>query len=220
MKFNVRLKTVGLFCIGWSYPTVIGPDIQFAKRIDYDGGSQIYIPASSFKGALRSSASRIAESYGFKSCGEIRPERIKDKHEKNGGVCDVCDLLGYPWSNSPSPLLFSDLLPVDKVEMLTLTRARIDDKSMKAAYGALFSIEYIPPGCEFAGTIEIIDAPKEKVILLLLSLAELRLGRIGRGSGFIDLRIEDADDLNKALKDTIWLNLLNELRGWLWNDIP
>lgn len=220
MRLNVRLKTVGLFCIGSSYPTAVGPDIQFVKRINHDGSSQFYIPASSFKGALRSSASRISESYGFKSCGEIRPERIKDKHKKMGGVCDVCELFGYPWSNSPSPLIFSDLLPADEVETVVLTRIRIDDKSMRAAKGALFSIEYIPPGCEFAGTIELGNVFKEKIILLLLSLAELRLGRIGRGSGLIDLRIENTNGLDEILKNTVWMALLTELKGWLWNDAP
>jgi len=198
----------------------MGPDIQFVKRISYNGDSQIYIPASSFKGALRSSASRIAESYGFKSCEEIRPERIREKHEKIGGICDVCKLFGYPGNNLPSPLIFSDLLPTGPVEVFALTRVRIDDRSMRAAEGALFSTEYIPPQCEFAGTIELINVPKEKVALLLLSLAELRLGRIGRGSGLVDLKIENASELDNVLKNTVWSNLLNELKEWLWRDDP
>jgi len=199
---------------------VMGPDIQFVKRISYEGSSDIYIPASSFKGALRSSASRVSESYGFRSCGEIRPERIREKHEKIGGLCDICELFGYPGSALPSPLIFSDLLPINHVETLTLTRVRIDDRSMKAAEGALFSIEHVPPGCEFTGTIELTNVPREKIILLLLSLAELRLGRIGRGNGLIDLRIEDVSKLENVLKGTLWLGLLNELKGWLWNGLP
>lgn len=220
MKLGIRLKTVGLFCVGSSYPATLGPDIQFVRRVDYDGGSRIYIPASSFKGALRSSASRVSKSYGFRSCGEIRPERIKDRHREMGGMCDVCELFGCPWSRSPSPLIFSDLFPTGEVETMVLTRIRISDKSMTAAKGALFSIEYIPPGCEFAGTIEVGGVPKEKVPLLLLSLAELRLGRLGRGSGLVDLKIEGADRLDEALKGTAWSSLLNELKGWLWDGVP
>jgi len=198
---------------------VLGPDIQFVKRINYDGSSEIYIPASSFKGALRSSASRISESYGFRSCGEVRPERIREKHEKIGGLCDICKLFGYPGSALPSPLILSDLLPVNHVETIALTRVKIDDRSMRAAEGALFLIEHVPPGCEFAGIVELTSTSKEKIALLLLSLAELRLGRMGRG-GLIDLRIEDASELEAVVKDTLWLNLLNELRRWLWSDLP
>lgn len=219
MKLSVKLKTVSLFCVGWSYPTVIGPDVQFVKRINYDGTSEVYVPASSFKGALRSSASRVAESYGFKSCGEVRPERIKARHEEIGRTCDVCELFGYPWSPSTSPLIFSDLLPTSYVETLTLTRIRIDDRSMRVAEGALFSVEYVPPGCEFAGTIELINVPKDKIALLLLALAELRLGRMGRSS-LIDLKLENVNELADLLKDTNWLNLLNELKEWLWDEVP
>jgi len=195
-------------------------DIQFVRRIEYGGNSKICIPASSFKGALRSSASRISESYGFKSCGEIRPERIKERHEEIGRVCDVCELFGYPGSATPSLLIFSDFLPVNCVETLITTRIRIDDRSMRAAEGALFSIEYVPSGCEFVGMIELINIPREKIPLFLLSLAELRLGRMGRGSNPVDLRIENVNELEEALKDTPWLNLINELREWLWDELP
>lgn len=103
---------------------------------------------------------------------------------------------------------------------MILTRIRIDDRSMRADEGALFSIEYVLPGCEFAGAIELNDVSKEKIPLLLLSLAELRLGRIGRGGSLIDLRIDDPDRLEEILRNTVWLGLLNELRGWLWNNVP
>ncbi|MEM2622690.1 MAG: RAMP superfamily CRISPR-associated protein [Candidatus Nezhaarchaeales archaeon] len=219
MRLDIKLKTVGLFCVGWSHPAVTGPDIQFVRRVNYDGSSQVYIPASSFKGALRSSASRIAESYGFKSCGGVRPEHIREKHTKMGRTCDVCEIFGHPWSASASPLMFSDLLPTGPIETTSLTRIRIGDKSMRAAEGALFSMEYVPPGCEFAGTIELMNVPKDKIALLLLSMAELRLGRIGRG-GPLDLKIERADDLKQVLRGTEWLALFHELEEWLWHEVP
>lgn len=101
-----------------------------------------------------------------------------------------------------------------------LTRVRIDDKSLRAAEGSLFSVEYIPPGCEFTGTIRLTDISMKKTILLLLSLAELRLGRIGRGGGPVDLMVEGVEELDGLLRDTPWLNLLNELKRWLWNEVP
>jgi CRISPR/Cas system CSM-associated protein Csm3 (group 7 of RAMP superfamily) len=217
MRFNVRLKTVGLFCIGWAHPTALGLDIPFIRGTREGGTLSIYIPGSSFKGALRSAASRLAEAYGFKSCGEVRPERIKDVHE-SVGVCDVCKLFGYPQSRSHSPLIISDLEAVNDVRTLTMTRVRINDESLKSAEGALFTIEYVPPGTEFIGNVTVLDAEQRSLALLLLALAELRLGRFGR-SGVVDVKIENGSRLEETLHDTQWLNLLNELRRWLWDGV-
>jgi hypothetical protein len=51
--------------------------------------------------------------------------------------------------------------------------------------------------------------------LLLLSLAELRLGRFGRRS-LIDIRIEDSEEIEKRLNGTRWSSLLDDLRRWIW----
>lgn len=220
MRFNVRLKSLGLFCIGWSHPSVLGPDIQFIREITYNGDIRVYIPGSSLKGALRSSASRIAQNYGFTSCGEVKPEFIEEAHRKIGvEMCDVCALFGYPKGGAPSPLIISNLRAIKTIKPLALTKVRIDDESMKVAEGALFTVEYTPPGSEFIGDVKLINPAKEKAALLLLSLAELRNGRFGRGSQPIDIKIENTQELENLLKDTSWFNLLSELKGWLWNEV-
>lgn len=218
MRFNVRLKSLGLFCIGWSHPSVLGPDIQFIRETTYDGDVRIYIPGSSLKGALRSSASRIAQNYGFTSCGEVKPEFIEEAHIKIE-ICDVCDLFGYPKSNTLSPLIVSNLKATEVIEPSALTRVRIDDRSMRAAEGALFTVEYVPPGSEFIGDIRLINPTEKRAALLLLSLADLRHGRFGRGSQPIDIKIEDAQELENLFKRSPWFSLLSELKEWLWNDV-
>ncbi len=216
MKFDVRIRGVTLLCVGGGRPEP-GVDIAFMKRVKpgEEGAYEYYIPGSSFKGALRSAASRVAEAYGFKFCGEVDPRRLEERHER-GEPCDVCRLFGYP-SRLPgrgiSRLFVSDFTPVKEPEPLIVTRVRIDDNSLRAAEGVLFNLEYIPPGIEFRGEIWLVD--RDLVGLLLLALAELRLDRFGRGS-IIDLRVEDDAELEEAVRGTRWMGLLKDLREWMW----
>ncbi|NHV98441.1 MAG: hypothetical protein HA496_02200 [Thaumarchaeota archaeon] len=216
ITFSVKIKTIGLMCVGWSHPSAAGCDIPFTRVLRKKGREysyEIYIPGSSFKGSLRSATSRIATPYGFKSCGEISPEGIERAHS-SGGVCDVCELFGYPKGSVPSKLLVSDFEPVNHMQMFEMTRVRIDDQSMKAAEGALFTLEYVPPGSVFSGNISVREENPRLLGLLLLGLAELRIGRFGRAS-IIDLMIEDEAPLREKLERD-WLVLLEDLRRWLW----
>lgn len=221
MKFTVRIRSIGLACIGWAHPMALGADVAFIRgvRVGKSPVYEPYIPGSSFKGALRSAASRIAEVYGFKTCNEVRPERIRGVHRELGGICDVCKLFGYPQSNTQSPLTISDFESTGKIETVAVTRVRLEDYSLKAAEGALFTTEHILPEAEFRGNIIITQDTEQRLLgLMLLSLAELRLGRLGRRS-LMDLKIEEEVELEKALINTPWLNLLNELKEWLWSAI-
>ncbi|MEM2057847.1 MAG: hypothetical protein QXO76_06320, partial [Thermoproteota archaeon] len=74
ITFTVKVRPPSLICVGWSHPSAIGYDVPFAKKAVLEGGKhsfRIFIPGSSFKGSLRSASSRVARSYGFKSCGEV-----------------------------------------------------------------------------------------------------------------------------------------------------
>ncbi|MBO3769587.1 MAG: RAMP superfamily CRISPR-associated protein [Thermoproteota archaeon] len=219
MKFLVRVRAIGLLCIGGGYPmpTV---DIPFSKRIMNIGGNLVYnpyIPGSSFKGALRSAASRISNSYGFKSCGEVRPELIESFHEALGGTCDVCKLFGYPKAGTPSPLIVNDLEPSNGSlkRTFTMTRIRLKDETLKVEEGALFKSEHVEPNTEFSGFINVLTDDQNLLGLLCLSLAELRLDRIGRRSA-IDLKLEKTEELEKLLKGSKWLTLVEDLKRWLW----
>lgn len=206
-----------MMCVGWGHPSEIGYDIPFAKKGVLNGGRhsyRIFIPGSSFKGSLRSATSRIAGPYGFKSCKEVSPGRIEAAHS-SGGICDVCQLFGYPKSNVPSKVIVSDLDCVGHPRTMGLTRVRIDDSSLKAAEGALFTSECVLPGTVFKGSISVRGVGANLLGLLLLGLAELRMGRFGRASA-IDLMLEDTASLEEALKGTRWYSLLVDLKGWLW----
>lgn len=222
MRFYVRARPVGITLIGWNYPSIFDVDLPFMRKIvkvpSPSGGKniemQIYIPGSSFKGALRSAASRVASSYGFTSCGQVEPSLIEVAHRKYG-VCDVCKVFGYPGNSTASPITVSDLNPVNDVRTFNVTRTRIEDRSLKVAEGSLYTYEHIDDRVEFRGYIQISLRDPNTVGLILLALAELRLGRIGRSSHF-DFMVEESIELKQVLSGSRWASLLEDLGRWLW----
>jgi len=207
------VRPVGLLSVGWSHPSAMGIDIPFVKmpKISDGSGWSYYIPASSFKGALRSSASKIAHAYGFTSCGEIKPDLLESENQ----ACDVCYLFGTINRRKPR-IYFSDLLPskISEPSVMLLTHTRIDDRSQTVAEHGLYTIEAILPTIEFTGSIMYLDLAG-KLPLLLLALAGLRLGRFGRRS-LIDIRLEGVDRLRNEVEPK-WTTLVNELGEWLWS---
>lgn len=226
IRFNLRLRAVSLFTIGQGVPDVLGADIVFSKKMKItayvDGEAQtqyvVYVPGSSFKGAWRTATSRIAESYGFKSCGEIDPERISDAHRNLGRTCDVCILFGQPGSPfDASKVMVGDFEPAGETPTDIVVRVSLDNKTQNAREGALYSMEHVLPGAEFLGEIRVLDEAKNLLPLLMLGLAELRTGVLGRRS-LVDIRLEDNGLLN-GLVGKEWLPLLEGLRKWLWEGV-
>jgi len=226
IRFNLRLRTVSLFTIGQGVPDVLGADIVFSKKMKItayvDGEAQtqyvVYVPGSSFKGAWRTATSRIAKSYRFESCGEIDPERISRAHRKLGRTCDVCILFGQPGSPfDASKVMVGDFEPVGETPTDIVVRVSLDDKTQTAREGALYSMEHVLPGAEFLGEVRILDEAKNLLPLLMLGLAELRTGVLGRRS-LVDIRLEDNGLLN-GLIGSEWLPLLEGLRKWLWEGV-
>lgn len=229
LKIGVRIKTVGLATVGWSTPSALGVDIPVAKKLIKKIGGEdyrIYVPGSSFKGALRSATSRVAEAYGFTSCGFIEPAMIKAAHNHKG-VCHVCRLFGYPLRSIGGWVSVGDFeLQDDAVRdpIMRITRTRLNDSSLKVEEGALYTSEHILPGIEFKGFIEVnleregnMDIGEADMLgLILLGLAELRLGRFGRRS-LIDIKLEDVEELEEKLDGTKWSSLLNDLKRWGWS---
>lgn len=211
--FRLRLRPVGLLTVGGSHPELAGADIAFVTTL-VDGREVVYVPASSLKGALRSAASRVAESYGFTSCGQTNPELIRRAHSGRG-VCDVCRLFGAPSRNPSQLLFFDDLMPEGEgVSRHLITRVRIDDRSLRVAEGGLFTSEAVSTG-EFSGQIRYTEESVGLLPLLLLGVAELRLDRLGRRSS-VDLRLDATDQLRRDLGQE-WHALLEALEGWLWH---
>ncbi|MDJ0268945.1 MAG: RAMP superfamily CRISPR-associated protein [Aigarchaeota archaeon] len=224
-EIKVYLKPVTLLSIGSGVEEAVGSDIvQIRTRTER--GLVPYIPGSSVKGALRSAVSRVARNYGFESCGETLPEYVKARHVemlKEGKECDVCYVFGQPGPSvsNMGKAVFSPFYPDGEVTVTSITRVRLEDSSLRAHEGALYTAECIVPGQTFSGSIRIIARRngdvRKTLQLLLLSLASLRTDRIGR-SGITDVRIELADDL-KALLDSKWRSLASDLEGWFWVDM-
>jgi CRISPR/Cas system CSM-associated protein Csm3 (group 7 of RAMP superfamily) len=198
IEFDIFVKPVTLGCVGSSVRAVLGPDIEFYRR-----GDTICIPGSSLKGALRSSASRVARVYGFESCDEVRPEHMKP--------CDVCKLFGGP-GGLPS-LLVGDLEPVEQTQRIIITRVKINDKSLRAEEGGLYTQEHVLFS-EFRGKVIILNPEKRLLGLLLLAIAELRLDRVGRNT-VLDVRLERTESLQAEIEPR-WMELLEGLKKWLW----
>lgn len=202
IEIGIKVKPVGLATVGGGVLAVFGPDVPFASK-----GGKPYIPGSTFKGALRSAASRIAEAYGYKACGEINPERLC-------GKCDVCQLFGSP--KIFSGLLVSDFEPIGEIKTTIMTRVRIEDETERAEEGGLYDQEHVWKA-EFGGKIRIVgklEANSKLLTLLLLALAELRTGRMGRRT-LLDLKLEDADIPLGGPESPI-RKVVEELKRYLW----
>jgi len=216
-KFTIQLKTLGLATVGWSHPAVAKADTIFARRYDYRGGYTVYIPGSSFKGALRSSASRIAEAYGFASCGETLVDRLhKQVGEVGFSTCAVCHVFGYPGSGF-SKIVVDDFLPHgQKIQVYRVTRVGLDDTLLTKSEHKLYTVEVAPPNTIFEGTIEVEDSLEgDGLKLLMLALAELRLGRIGK-STTVDLRIVEGLEALDAVLGNDAARPFKGLGEWAW----
>lgn len=218
IEFKVLLKSATLLTVGGGVPEVLGADVVFVK-MPGENGAEPYIPGSSVKGSLRTSATRIAGHYGFTACGEIEPARIKRAHSTKG-ICDVCRLFGYPdqRGGDSSPLFVSDFkLVASGVESVLVTRVGLDRKRLVALEGALYTVEHLPPGTLFEGFIGLREEAIGLLPLLLLGMAELRTSAFGHRS-LVDMKIEDAGLLDKYVQDK-WRPLLQGLREWLWEGV-
>jgi CRISPR/Cas system CSM-associated protein Csm3 (group 7 of RAMP superfamily) len=220
IRFKLRLRAATLLTVGWGVPDVLGADIVHVRklRVEGSGASEVlYIPGSSVKGALRTAASRVAAAYGFTSCGETRPELIAKAHA--GGPCDVCRLFGYPGDDpsAASRVWVSDFNPVGEPRTVTVVRVGLDDRTLTAREGVLYSMEHLLPGSEFEGEVRVDDSARDLIPLLLLAIAELRTGRFGRRS-VVDARVVDGGALDGAV-EARWRPLLGELRSWLWEGV-
>jgi CRISPR/Cas system CSM-associated protein Csm3 (group 7 of RAMP superfamily) len=220
IRFKLRLRAVTLFTVGGGIPDVMGADIVYSKKARVSSSElkyTYYIPGSSIKGVLRTAASKIAPAYGFSACGKIRPEHIESSHK--GGPCDVCKLFGYPGKDfsAASSLFVSDFDLINEAKSMIVTRVALDDKTLTAMEGALYSVEHLLPGAEFEGELRIAEHSKNLLPLLLLAIAELRTGRLGRSS-VCDAKIIDDGALDTNVEPR-WLPLLQELRNWLWEGI-
>jgi len=213
VRIEVEVRPVGLFLVGDSAPVDIFADIQFTKirKADKEGDNGEYIIyGTSFKGWLRSAFTRFAHILSMTTClTENSPEK-----------CDTCKIFGT--SKVGGILHVSNLHPVKTIRSSVITHVSLNDGTLTAREGALYSAEYIHPGQLFKGYLEIkmIDDRKELTRYLkavLVGLAALRTDRAGRG-GLIDVRIVNAEEvIEKVETDEATKTLLSSLKEWGWD---
>lgn len=222
IRFKLRLRAVSLLTVGWGVPDVLGSDVVHARKRKLGGAKGravevLYVPGSSVKGALRTAASRVAVAYGFTSCSEVRPELIARAHAST--LCNVCRLFGYPDDDplAASRIWVSDFNPVGEPRTVIVARVALDNRTLTAAEGALYSMEHLLPGSEFEGEVRVDESARDLIPLLLLAIAELRTGSFGRRA-VVDAKVEDGGALDGVV-EARWRPLLNELRNWLWEGV-
>ena len=170
------------------------------------------LPASSVKGAMRTAVNNYLPD-GFTSCGEIEPERIKEKHK--GTPCDVCRLFGYPDQKEHSCFTLSVVVP--DVKPFRLTRVSIDDRTQRAKEGALFTQEALPAGTEFEVRVSFRDSCGERMLkLLLYSIWALRLWRVGRNA-MVDVKLK-GDICQRVKCDDEMRALVDSLKEYVWGE--
>jgi len=216
IDINIRFKS--LVTIGSGIPSsLFGADITLL-RIPYGDEEKYFIPGSTIKGILRTSASRIAHLLGLSSCRKVEPSNIAMAHKKlkknyislnDKRLCHVCYLFGYPGSTI-SNLFVSNAYPLKDPMPSTITRVSIDDKRLISVERKLFTYEVYPVNTVFNSSIEILLDEEWAHILVLAALLNLNYERIGRG-GLLDIEIIDTRNLYKS---PIIEKILNKWGGW------
>jgi len=209
-RIRVSLRNISLLTIGSAYPRLGVADICVVRA-----GNSVFIPGSSIKGVLRTSANRASRRMNFTSCGEVRPDRIAEAHRKMGRRCDVCDLFGFPGSppDSSSKVIVGDMKPRWDVRTIVIGRTAIDPRKGKALEGSLREVEAIPPCTIFEGEILLLSDELKHLMILLGALDEMRYMSFGRSS-MVDVIAEIEGERGRELE------IARSLSKWRWEICP
>ncbi len=164
------------------------------------------IPASTFKGVLRTSAIQIAHFFGYNYCTNL----IGTYHEKHSKEeCIICQMFGA--SNLPSKILCEDFFPIYKkpIEFQYFTRNKISRKTGKSEENSLFSIEQVYPNTEFEANLIARNLNEKEQELLLTALFNMNFCRFGHNGGLVNLKIISYKNLND--KNELINQLLNRM---------
>jgi len=172
-----------------------------------------YVPGSSLKGVLRSSAERLLSALPFTPavCDVLSDDRCGGRlgtevpasgaqaaqpasDEQVGEFCWVCRTFGSP--HKAGRLFVGDLLaapdvPGHAVPTVVRDGVGIDRNELCAASGVKYDFELVPPGVVFAGTIRLDDASDADLglLIMLCDLLDAGLARVGgsttRGLGYL-----------------------------------
>lgn len=207
-KLRIKAKTESLLTVGMGKPIQFGVDVPFYRiyEVDSNGNSfqKTIIPGSTIKGALRSSAIRVAWMLDLKAEPSIRPEEISRKIEDA-----VVNLFGGPSSEGrdESAKVIIHNATISSPKLIRRSRIRIDKKTLRVEERALFTEESLPINAIISFEIEAINLNEKEIDLLFLSLLEMMYNGIGRGGL---LKIEEIKCLEGEIPDTEIVKLIKE----------
>ncbi len=217
INVEVFLEVNTALCIGSGVSTSkLGIDKLTMK--DKDGN--LIIPASTFKGRLRSRCERILKAIEIELCQSPNAENMCPhyflKKGKGELYCPICQMFGSPWKESP--LMFEDLIwnvsseepdwkdfntEIRSGTAISRRRGIVDEQK-------LFFTETSPSNAHpvFKGKIIGKINDDRELALLQLGLNELQLIGSGktRGLGWCKVRIEP-EELTKE-------QITEEMKRW------
>ena len=182
----------------------IAADIPLQK-ININEKEMVYIPGSTIKGVLRTSAIRIAHLLKLQvNAYSVNPSMINNK-----GSDIICELFGAP--NKSSKIFVEDAYLETNTEILT--HIRIDDKYQVVKERSLFKAEYLPIGTKFKSKVKCYDVSIDEMRLLLASIVEMNYERFGK-AGLVEVKIgKDSQIPETYLKDPIVKEILEAIRS-------
>ena len=189
------IETVGTLYIGLGEKDELRDvELPFIRLSD----GRVFIPASSIKGALRSSVERICKSLGFAICSIDKkggkPEYNICTEKKS---CISCIIFGS--TNMASRVLIKDALPLDRLEEgkgITIKPGIALHRETKTVIrGALFRTEVVDPGAKFSLEIIIVNPEKWMLGLIYAGLKAIETtglgGQVTRGPGKVKFVIDE-----------------------------
>jgi len=218
---------------------VDNPIVRVKTLIDGRPVEVPYIPGSSLKGVLRSTAERLYRSKGEKVCDPFDEGSKKDVGEcgEEGEPCLICRIFGGgadPHRVASHVAIF-DALPKEPRDpsILQRTRVAIDRDFAAARPRLLFTDEYVQPNVKWEFKMRIInidlegDEPEARVLKELLRLMVdpgIQVGGLKSvGAGLVRLLPEETEVKKYKVGKDAGLTLseeegypkkLSELLGW------
>ena len=186
-----------------------GPgDLKVLKVFDLIRGEEVpVIPGSSWKGVLRAGAVALAGENELEVCDglpkatclkgdefdpiekEYPPAQCLEKKlkgilsgeitETGKGVCLLCLIFGTPGLRSH--IDFYDSIPISEYKLGYRRSVAISRRTGAATQKALFTVEYVEPGCIFSFKLTAVNLPNYALGLIASVMKDIDLGLIKIG---------------------------------------
>ena len=157
-------------------------DVPFARVSVGNEGEKLFIPASTIKGLLRTSLIRVSNLLGYSSgvVDSVNPESLRSSKDDI-----VTNIFGKPGVRSKikvSPAV------LDNLDTYPLPHVKIDDKTRVTEEQGLFTVEYLPIGCNFKVKLVGNNLNVEEIRALMVAITEIKYERIGK-AGIVNVKI-------------------------------